>query len=178
MSSGFSFKPTSSCSSSSSSTQFSQEWARRKVVVKHSIKSNQTHRVSWLWMCVYMAYNNLGVQLIGVNLSLYMCSKIRKHRRDGVRHVVTELTFSAVLTTSTTTCVKKNTIYAWICNPSLSPDFDLLTHVCLQFFKHLFGPIFPRNYCPRAEHPHQKFKQYPTPRGGGGVYTMENFDAI
>ena len=27
-------------SSSSSSTQFSQEWARRKVVVKHSIKSN------------------------------------------------------------------------------------------------------------------------------------------
>ena len=41
VSSGFSFKPTSSCSSSSSSTQFSQEWARRKVVVKHSIKSNQ-----------------------------------------------------------------------------------------------------------------------------------------
>ena len=40
VSSGFSFKPTSSCSSSSSSTQFSQEWARRKVVVKHSIKSN------------------------------------------------------------------------------------------------------------------------------------------
>ena len=37
VSSGFSFKPTSS---SSSSTQFSQEWARRKVVVKHSIKSN------------------------------------------------------------------------------------------------------------------------------------------
>ena len=41
VSSGFSFKPTSS-SSSSSSTQFSQEWVRRKVVVKHSIKSNQT----------------------------------------------------------------------------------------------------------------------------------------
>ena len=40
VSSGFSFKPTSSCSSSSSSTQFSQEWARSKVVVKHSIKSN------------------------------------------------------------------------------------------------------------------------------------------
>ena len=38
VSSGFSFKPTSS-SSSSSSTQFSQEWACRKVVVKHSIKS-------------------------------------------------------------------------------------------------------------------------------------------
>ena len=38
VSSGFSFKPTSS---SSSSTQFSQEWARRIVVVKHSIKSNQ-----------------------------------------------------------------------------------------------------------------------------------------
>ena len=36
VSSGFSFKPTSS---SSSSTQFSQEWARRKVVIKHSIKS-------------------------------------------------------------------------------------------------------------------------------------------
>ena len=40
VSSAFSFKPTSS-SSSSSSTQFSQEWVRRKVVVKHSIKSNQ-----------------------------------------------------------------------------------------------------------------------------------------
>ena len=40
VSSGFSFKPTSS-SSSSSSTQFSQEWACRKMVVKHSIKSNQ-----------------------------------------------------------------------------------------------------------------------------------------
>ena len=38
VSSGFSFKPTSS-SSSSSSTQFCQEWVRRKVVVKHSIKS-------------------------------------------------------------------------------------------------------------------------------------------
>ena len=45
VSSGFSFKPTSSLSSSSS-TQFSQEWARRKVVVKHSIKSNQTVRPS------------------------------------------------------------------------------------------------------------------------------------
>ena len=43
VSSGFSFKPTSSCSSSSSSTQFSQEWARRKVVVKHSIKSKLNH---------------------------------------------------------------------------------------------------------------------------------------
>ena len=31
-------------SSASSSTQFSQEWARRKVVVKHSIKSNQ---ITW-----------------------------------------------------------------------------------------------------------------------------------
>ena len=40
VSSGFSFKPTSS----SSSTQFSQEWARRKVVVKHSIKSNQSRQ--------------------------------------------------------------------------------------------------------------------------------------
>ena len=39
VSSGFSFKPTSSCSSSSSSNRFSQEWARRKVVVKLSIKS-------------------------------------------------------------------------------------------------------------------------------------------
>ena len=39
VSSGVSFKPTSS-SSASSSTQFSQDWARRKVVVKHSIKSN------------------------------------------------------------------------------------------------------------------------------------------
>ena len=49
VSSGFSFKPTSSCSSSSSSTQFSQEWARRKVVVKHSIKSNQN------WPpCIYL----------------------------------------------------------------------------------------------------------------------------
>ena len=37
VSSGFSIKPTSS-SSSSSSTQFSQEWVCRKVVVKHSIK--------------------------------------------------------------------------------------------------------------------------------------------
>ena len=37
VSSGFSFKLTSS-SSSSSLTQFSQEWARRKVVIKHSIQ--------------------------------------------------------------------------------------------------------------------------------------------
>ena len=40
VSSGFSFKPTSS-SSSSSLTQFNQELVCRKVVVKHSIKSNQ-----------------------------------------------------------------------------------------------------------------------------------------
>ena len=44
VSSGFSFKPTSS---SSSSTQFSQEWVCRKVVVKtfNKIKSNH----SWAW---------------------------------------------------------------------------------------------------------------------------------
>ena len=50
VSSGFSFKPTSS-SSSSSSTQFSQGWARRKVVVKHSIKSklNQLFLTSVPW---------------------------------------------------------------------------------------------------------------------------------
>ena len=51
MSSGFSFKPTSS-SSSSSSTQFSQEWTHRKVVIKHSIQSyqglsNQTSLITW-----------------------------------------------------------------------------------------------------------------------------------
>ena len=51
VSSGFSFKPTSS---SSSSTQFSQEWARRKVVVKHSIKSNSCENIgpkldNWRW---------------------------------------------------------------------------------------------------------------------------------
>ena len=45
VSSGFSFKPTSS-SSSSSSTQFSQEWVCRKVVVKQSIKSNQLKSIS------------------------------------------------------------------------------------------------------------------------------------
>ena len=49
VSSGFSFKPTSSCSSSSSSTQFSQEWARRKVVVKHSIKSKKS--LTFTYMC-------------------------------------------------------------------------------------------------------------------------------
>ena len=58
VSSGFSFKPTSSCSSSSSSTQFSQEWARRKVVVKHSIKSKS----NVLWMNVYVNVSGvLGV---------------------------------------------------------------------------------------------------------------------
>ena len=40
VSSGFSFKPTS-FSSSSLSTQFSQQWVYRKVVVRHSIKSKQ-----------------------------------------------------------------------------------------------------------------------------------------
>ena len=44
VSSGFSFKPTS-FSSSSSSTQFSQEWARRKLVVKHSIKNWRTIKI-------------------------------------------------------------------------------------------------------------------------------------
>ena len=39
VSSGFSFKPTSS-SSSCSLTQFSQEWVCRKVVVKYSINHN------------------------------------------------------------------------------------------------------------------------------------------
>ena len=51
VSSDFSFKPTSS-SSSSSSTQFSQEWVCRKVVVKHSIKSNHKNTrfiVRTLW---------------------------------------------------------------------------------------------------------------------------------
>ena len=52
VSSRFSFKPTSS-SSSSSSTQFSQEWARRKLVVKHSIKSNKIlNNALCLWLCV------------------------------------------------------------------------------------------------------------------------------
>ena len=54
VSSGFSFKPTSSCSSSSSSTQFSQEWARRKVVVKHSIKSN--HCYTRLLVYIYISH--------------------------------------------------------------------------------------------------------------------------
>ena len=42
VSSGFSFKPASS-SSSSSLTQFSQKWVRRKVVVWHSKKSKQQY---------------------------------------------------------------------------------------------------------------------------------------
>ena len=73
VSSGFSFKPTSSCSSSSSSTQFSQEWARRKVVVKHSIKSNlqlvylKTVYSWYIWIRSTAGISENGLQLVYLN---------------------------------------------------------------------------------------------------------------
>ena len=67
VSSGFSFKPTSSCSSSSSSTQFSQEWARRKVVVKHSIKSK-----SW-----YVGGGGKQSGYISIYIWIYWRTKLR-----------------------------------------------------------------------------------------------------
>ena len=71
VSSGFSFKPTSS-SSSSSLTQFSQEWVCRKVVVKHSIKSNLlNHRleifpVSGLWFGIQKFISYWGTELLNL----------------------------------------------------------------------------------------------------------------
>ena len=69
VSSGFSFKPTSS-SSSSSSTKFSQEWARRKVVVKHSLKSNPDKYVK---ACNYsMSKSELiaAAKFLGISISV------------------------------------------------------------------------------------------------------------
>ena len=79
VSSGFSFKPTSS-SSSSSSTQFSQEWVRRKVVVKHSIKIKKNTKMniyhiaahSWISSVYFLSAHTAGRNLVMLTVSLCM----------------------------------------------------------------------------------------------------------